>query len=147
MNILILGAGGREHAFAVKILESKKCDQLFVAPGNAGTANIATNVDLKVTNFDAIKDFVLKENIEMLVVGPEDPLVLGISDFFSNDPDLKAIHVVGPSKRGALLEGSKERAKEFMAMHTIPTAAYQSFTAESLEAGKSFLETLKSPYV
>jgi len=147
MNILILGAGGREHAFAVKILESKKCDQLFVAPGNAGTASIATNVNLKVTNFEAIKDFVLKENIEMLVVGPEDPLVLGITDFFSNDPDLKAIYVIGPSKRGALLEGSKERAKEFMAMHNIPTAAYQSFTAESLEAGKSFLETLKAPYV
>jgi len=147
MNILILGAGGREHAFAYKILESKKCDQLFVAPGNAGTAQIATNVDLKVTNFEAIKEFVLKENVEMLVVGPEDPLVLGITDFFSNDPNLKTICVIGPSKRGALLEGSKERAKEFMAMHNIPTAAYQSFTAESLEAGKSFLETLKAPYV
>jgi len=147
MNILILGAGGREHAFAHKILESKQCEQLFVAPGNAGTAQIAKNIDLKVTNFEAIKDFVLKENVEMLVVGPEDPLVMGITDFFTNDSALKNISVVGPSKRGALLEGSKERAKEFMAMHNIPTAAYQSFTAESLDTGKSFLETLKAPYV
>ena len=147
MNILILGAGGREHAFAHKILESKQCDQLFVAPGNAGTAQIAKNIDLNVTNFEAIKEFVLKEKVEMMVVGPEDPLVLGIVDFFSSDPELCSIMVIGPSKRGALLEGSKERAKEFMAMHNIPTAAYQSFTAESLDAGKSFLETLKSPYV
>ncbi len=147
MNILILGAGGREHAFASKILESNQCDQLFVAPGNAGTAQIATNVNLKVTNFEAIKEFVLKENVEMLIVGPEDPLVLGITDFFSNDPKLKAISVIGPSKRGALLEGSKERAKEFMALYNIPTAPYQSFSVESLEAGKSFLETLKAPYV
>ena len=147
MNILILGAGGREHAFAHKILESKHCDQLFVAPGNAGTTQIATNIDLKVTNFEAIKKFVLQEKVTMVVVGPEDPLVLGISDFFTNDSELSEIAVVGPSKRGALLEGSKERAKEFMSMHNIPTAAYQSFTAESLEAGKSFLETLKAPYV
>ncbi|RKS55414.1 phosphoribosylamine--glycine ligase [Gillisia mitskevichiae] len=147
MNILILGAGGREHAFAHKILESEHCDQLFVAPGNAGTAEIATNIDLKVTNFEAIKEFVLQEKVTMLIVGPEDPLVMGITDFFSNDTELSDIAVVGPSKRGALLEGSKERAKEFMAMHNIPTAAYQSFTAESLEAGKSFLETLKAPYV
>ncbi len=147
MNILILGAGGREHAFAHKILESKHCKQLFVAPGNAGTAKIATNINLKVTNFEAIKEFVLKENVEMLIVGPEDPLVLGIADFFTNDAELSEIAVIGPSKRGALLEGSKERAKEFMSMHNIPTAAYQSFTAESLEAGKSFLETLKAPYV
>ncbi len=147
MNILILGAGGREHAFAHKLLESKHCDQLFVAPGNAGTAQIATNIDLKVTNFEAIKKFVLQEKVTMLVVGPEDPLVLGIADFFNDDPELSEIAVVGPSKRGALLEGSKERAKEFMFMHNIPTAAYQSFTAESLEAGKSFLETLKPPYV
>ncbi len=147
MNILILGAGGREHAFAHKILESEHCDQLFVAPGNAGTAKIATNVDLKVTNFEAIKKFVLQEKVTMLVVGPEDPLVMGIADFFTNDPELKAISVIGPSKRGALLEGSKERAKEFMSMYNIPTAAYQSFSAESLEAGKSFLETLKAPYV
>ena len=147
MNILILGAGGREHAFAHKILESEYCDQLFVAPGNAGTAKIAANVDLKVTNFEAIKKFVLREKVTMVVVGPEDPLVMGITDFFTNDPELKAISVIGPSKRGALLEGSKERAKEFMSLYNIPTAAYQSFSADSLEAGKSFLETLKAPYV
>lgn len=147
MNILILGAGGREHAFAHKILESKHCDKLFVAPGNAGTAQIATNIDLKVTNFDAIKKFVLQENVKMLIVGPEDPLVMGISDFFTEDSELNDIVVVGPSKRGALLEGSKERAKEFMSLYNIPTAAYQSFTAESLDAGKSFLDTLKAPYV
>lgn len=147
MNILILGAGGREHAFAYKILESKHCQNLFVAPGNAGTSKIAKNIDLKVTNFDAIKEFVLKEDIQMVVVGPEDPLVEGITDFFTNDAQLKEIMVIGPSKRGALLEGSKERAKEFMTLYSIPTAAYQSFTAESLNAGKEFLNTLQAPYV
>lgn len=147
MNILILGAGGREHAFAYKIAESKNCDQLFVAPGNAGTSQIAKNVNLKVTNFAQIKDFVLKENIEMVVVGPEDPLVEGIYDFFMDDSELKEVAVIGPSKRGALLEGSKERAKEFMMMYNIPTAAYESFTPKSLEAGKAFLKNLKSPYV
>ncbi len=147
MNILILGAGGREHAFAYKIAESENCDKLFVAPGNAGTSQIATNVDLKVTNFPQIKDFVLKENINMVVVGPEDPLVEGIYDFFMEDSELKEVAVIGPSKRGALLEGSKERAKEFMMMHNIPTAAYESFTPKSLAAGKEFLKTLKSPYV
>ena len=147
MNILILGAGGREHAFAYKIAESKNCDQLFVAPGNAGTSQIAKNVNLKVTNFAQIKDFVLKENIEMVVVGPEDPLVEGIYDFFMDDSELKEVAVIGPSKRGALLEGSKERAKEFMMMYNIPTAAYESFTPKSLEAGKAFLTNLKSPYV
>ncbi len=147
MNILILGAGGREHAFAYKILESEQCSQLFVAPGNAGTSKIAKNIDLKVTNFESIKDFVLKENVKMVVVGPEDPLVEGIADFFAGDPKLKNVFLIGPSKRGALLEGSKERAKEFMALYNIPTAAYQSFTSESLQAGKEFLKTLKSPYV
>lgn len=147
MNILILGAGGREHAFASKILESEKCSQLFVAPGNAGTSQIAKNVNLKITNFKEIKDFIVKENIKMMIVGPEDPLVEGIVDFFTGDPELKDIKIIGPSKRGALLEGSKERAKEFMAMHNVPTAAYQSFTSESLEAGKEFLETLNPPYV
>ncbi|MCF4100659.1 phosphoribosylamine--glycine ligase [Gillisia sp. M10.2A] len=147
MNILILGAGGREHAFAHSISKSEQCDKLFVAPGNAGTAQMATNIDLKVTNFEAIKELVLQENIEMLVVGPEDPLVLGIYDFFKEDDQLKHVAVIGPSKRGALLEGSKERAKEFMFMHNIPTAAYQSFSAETLDAGKKFLETLKAPYV
>ena len=147
MKILILGAGGREHTFAYKLAQSPNCSQLFVAPGNAGTAEIAKNIDLKVTDFEAIKDFVLQEKIEMLVVGPEDPLVAGITDFFAEDSALRQVKVIGPSKRGALLEGSKERAKEFMAMHKIPTASYESFTKESLEAGKKFLETLKPPYV
>ena len=147
MNILILGAGGREHAFAYKILESPHCSKLFVAPGNAGTASIAQNIDLKVTDFEAVKKLVLKENIKMVIVGPEDPLVEGIQDYFKEDKELNEVFIIGPSKRGALLEGSKQRAKEFMFSHKIPTAAYQSFTAESLEAGKRFLEDLKSPYV
>ena len=147
MNILILGAGGREHAFAYKILESEHCSRLFVAPGNAGTAQIAENIDLKVTNFEAIRDFVIKEKVQMVVVGPEDPLVEGISDFFNEDPGLKEVMLIGPSKRGALLEGSKQRAKEFMFEHKIPTAAYQSFTDKSLDAGKEFLKTLTPPYV
>ena len=147
MNILILGAGGREHTFAYKIAQSAKCDRLFVAPGNAGTAAIATNVPIGVTDFEAIKKLVLDENITMVVVGPEDPLVQGVYDFFKNDKELSEIAVIGPSKRGALLEGSKERAKEFMAMYNIPTAAYESFKAESLQAGKAFLEELKPPYV
>jgi len=147
MNILILGSGGREHTFAYKIAQSEHCKQLFVAPGNAGTSQIATNIALNVNDFEAIKTTVLEKNIEMLVVGPEDPLVNGIYDFFTEDDALKNVMVIGPSKRGALLEGSKERAKEFMAMHNIPTAAYESFTEESLEAGKAFLETLKPPYV
>ncbi len=147
MNILILGAGGREHAFAYKVLESPHCSKLFVAPGNAGTAQIAQNIDLKVTDFHAIKQLVLREDIEMVIVGPEDPLVEGISDYFMDDEELKKVLLIGPSKRGALLEGSKQRAKEFMFSHKIPTAAYQSFTAESLETGKKFLEDLNSPYV
>lgn len=147
MNILILGSGGREHTFAHQISKSRNCDKLFVAPGNAGTSIIAVNVPISVTDFEAIKNFALKENIKMLVVGPEDPLVLGIQDFFAEDEHLKDILVIGPSKRGALLEGSKERAKEFMAMYNIPTAAYESFTAKSVEAGKKFLETLNPPYV
>ena len=147
MKILILGSGGREHTFAYKVSQSENCSGLFVAPGNAGTAEIAENVDLKVTDFEGIKDFVLEKQIEMLIVGPEDPLVEGIVDFFAQDEKLKQVKVIGPSKRGALLEGSKERAKEFMAMHNIPTAAYESFTEESLHAGKEFLKTLKPPYV
>lgn len=147
MNILILGSGGREHTFAYKIAQSSKCERLFVAPGNAGTATIATNVAISVTDFEAIKKLVLDEQITMVVVGPEDPLVQGVYDFFQNDKELSEIAVIGPSKRGALLEGSKERAKEFMAMYDIPTAAYESFKAESLEAGKAFLEKLNAPYV
>ncbi|UBZ11860.1 phosphoribosylamine--glycine ligase [Leeuwenhoekiella palythoae] len=147
MNILILGSGGREHTFAYKIAQSSKCERLFVAPGNAGTAGIATNVAIGMTDFEAIKKLVLDEQITMVVVGPEDPLVQGVYDFFQNDKELSEIAVIGPSKRGALLEGSKERAKEFMAMYDIPTAAYESFKAESLEAGKAFLEKLNAPYV
>jgi len=147
MNILILGSGGREHTFAYKISESKRCKKLFVAPGNAGTASIATNVELKVTDFEAVKKCVLKNNIEMVVVGPEDPLVHGIADYFAETSELQNVMLIGPSKRGALLEGSKQRAKEFMMQHNIPTAAYESFTAESLEAGKAFLEKLNPPYV
>ena len=147
MNILILGAGGREHAFAYKISQSELCDRLFIAPGNAGTAQLGKNVDLKVTNFEGIKAFVLKEEVEMVIVGPEDPLVEGISDFFTNNPKLQEVALIGPSKRGALLEGSKERAKEFMYMYNIPTAAFETFTPISVEAGKAFLNNLKSPYV
>ena len=147
MNILVLGSGGREHTFAYKIAQSSHCDKLFVAPGNAGTAQIAINKNIAVTDFDAIKTLVLEENIEMVIVGPEDPLVNGIYDFFLHDTALKEVNVIGPSKRGALLEGSKERAKEFMALYNIPTAAYESFKSVSLEAGKQFLETLKPPYV
>ncbi|WP_299213034.1 phosphoribosylamine--glycine ligase [uncultured Aquimarina sp.] len=147
MNILVLGSGGREHTFAYKIAQSNLCGKLFVAPGNAGTANIATNVVISVTDFTAIKELVLKENIEMVVVGPEDPLVQGITDFFAEDNDLKSISVIGPSKEGARLEGSKEYAKEFLFRHNIPTAAYQSFTANTVNEGKQFLETLNAPYV
>ena len=147
MNILLLGSGGREHAFAWKMIQSPLCDTLFVAPGNAGTAQIAKNVDISATDFDAIKALVLQENIEMVVVGPEDPLVKGIYDFFLNDQDLAAIPVIGPSKIGATLEGSKEFAKEFLMKHRIPTAAYDSFTAETVEKGYKFLETLQPPYV
>ena len=147
MNILILGSGGREHTFAYKIAQSKRCTNLFVAPGNAGTAKIATNIPLSVTNFEAVEACVLQHHIEMVVVGPEDPLVYGIADYFLENKALNHVMLIGPSKRGALLEGSKERAKEFMFQHKIPTAAYASFTKESLEAGKKFLETLKPPYV
>tara|TARA_R110002072_G_scaffold22615_1_gene79423 strand:+ start:261944 stop:263218 length:1275 start_codon:yes stop_codon:yes gene_type:complete len=147
MNILILGSGGREHTFAYKIAQSERCSNLFVAPGNAGTSGIATNVSLSVTDFKAIEKCVLENNIEMVVVGPEDPLVNGIYDYFSETEGLENVMLIGPSKRGALLEGSKERAKEFMLQHNIPTAAYASFTKDSVDAGKSFLESLHAPYV
>jgi phosphoribosylamine--glycine ligase len=147
MTILLLGSGGREHAFAWKMIQSPLCDTLFVAPGNAGTAAIANNININPTDFPAIKDFVLKEKVEMVVVGPEDPLVKGIYDFFLNDADLKEIPVIGPSTIGAQLEGSKEFAKEFLFRHNIPTAAYDSFTAETVEQGCQFLETLQPPYV
>jgi phosphoribosylamine---glycine ligase len=147
MNILLLGSGGREHAFAWKMVQSPLCDTLFVAPGNAGTAAIATNLDFSATDFEAIKTTVIQENIELVVVGPEDPLVQGIFDFFKTDTDLKRIPVIGPSKLGATLEGSKEFAKEFLFRHNIPTAAYDSFTAETVEQGCEFLATLQPPYV
>ena len=147
MTILLLGSGGREHAMAWKMLQSDRCSKLFVAPGNAGTSQIANNVTLDILDFEAIKTFVIQENVHMVVVGPEDPLVLGIYDFFKNDSFLKDIPVIGPSKKGAQLEGSKEFAKEFLVKHNIPTAAYDSFTAETVENGCKFLETLQPPYV
>ncbi|MBB4800828.1 phosphoribosylamine--glycine ligase [Flavobacterium nitrogenifigens] len=147
MTILLLGSGGREHAFAWKMTQSPLCEKLFVVPGNAGTAAIAENVAISATDFEAVKALVLKENISLVVVGPEDPLVKGIYDYFKNDESLKDIPVIGPSQLGAQLEGSKEFAKEFLMKHNIPTAAYDSFTAETVEEGCKFLETLQSPYV
>ncbi len=147
MTILLLGSGGREHALAWKMLQSSKCSKLFVAPGNAGTASIATNISMQPTDFESVKKFVIQEKVEMVVVGPEDPLVAGIFDFFKKDEVLKSIPVIGPSKEGAKLEGSKEYAKEFLIKHRIPTAAYDSFMAETVEKGCKFLETLSPPYV
>lgn len=147
MNILLLGAGAREHAIAHKLTQSPKLTQLFVAPGNAGTAAIATNLAIGVNDFEAIKKAVLQENIALVVVGPEDPLVNGLHDFFLNDSALKNIPVIGPQKAAATLEGSKAFAKKFMQRHGIPTAAYQSFTADTLQEGYAFLETLSPPYV
>ena len=147
MNILILGSGGREHAFALKLSESSKVKQLFVAPGNAGTNKIAKNINVDLSDFEAVKKIVLENNIKMVVVGPEVPLVAGVHDFFLADVDLKNIPVIGPKKDGALLEGSKDFSKQFMQKHGVPTARYQSFTKENLEAGFTFLETLEPPYV
>ena len=147
MTILILGSGGREHTFAWKIAQSPLCETLYVAPGNSGTAQIATNIEIKVTDFKAIKDLVISKKIEMVVVGPEDPLVLGIHDYFLNDDDLKHVSVIGPQKAAAELEGSKEFAKEFLYRHNIPTAAYKSFNKNNVEEGYKFLETLNPPYV
>ena len=144
MNILLLGSGGREHALAWKIAQSKKVDNLYIAPGNGGTGNVGFNV---ADEFDGIKEFVLGHNVEMVVVGPEDPLVKGIYDYFRNDPQLKTIPVIGPSKKGAVLEGSKEFAKGFMQRHNIPTAAYRSFNGNTIDEGLKFLETLQPPYV
>lgn len=147
MKILLLGSGGREHALAWKIAQSPKVDKLFIAPGNAGTALEGENVNLKADDFDGIKAFVLENKIDMVVVGPEDPLVKGIYDYFKNDDALKNIPVIGPSKQGAVLEGSKDFAKGFMQRHNIPTAAYRTFDGNTLEEGLKFLETLKAPYV
>lgn len=147
MNVLIVGAGGREHTFAYKLAQSKECEKLFVAPGNAGTASIATNVAIDVTDFDKMKNLVLEESIQMVIVGPEVPLVEGIYDYFQKDEQLKQVAVIGPSAAAARLEGSKEFAKEFLTKHNIPTAAYQSFTSETVSEGHTFLETLQPPYV
>jgi phosphoribosylamine--glycine ligase len=147
MNILLLGSGGREHAFAWKMTQSTLCTQLFVAPGNAGTAKIATNIAVNPNDFETIKQFVLVNTIKMVVVGPEDPLVNGIYDFFKNDTQISHIPVIGPSQLGAQLEGSKEFAKEFLVKNNIPTAKYESFTSETVEKGYAFLETLSPPYV
>ena len=147
MKLLLLGSGGREHALAWKIAQSPKIEKLYIAPGNAGTRNVGENVAIKADDFEAIKTFVVENGINMVVVGPEDPLVKGVYDFFKNDEALKNIPVIGPSRAGAVLEGSKEFAKEFMMRHNIPTAAYKSITAENLEEGLAFLETLEAPYV
>ncbi|MDA9552231.1 phosphoribosylamine--glycine ligase [Flavobacteriaceae bacterium] len=147
MNILILGSGGREHTFAWKIAKSSRCNKLYVAPGNSGTAEIAENINLKVTDFEAVRAVVLSHQIDIVVVGPEDPLVQGIHDYFLNHEELNGIAVIGPQKAAAELEGSKEFAKEFMMRHNIPTAAYKSFTRDNVVEGYKFLETLSPPYV
>jgi len=147
MNVLILGSGGREHAFAWKIAQSKKLENLFIAPGNAGTSQCGTNVNISVNDFEAIKKLVWEKGIDMVLVGPEDPLVKGIHDYFLQDDVLKDIPVIGPKKDGAQLEGSKDFSKQFMIRHGVPTARYQSFTKSSCAAGKKFLETLQPPFV
>ena len=147
MKILLLGSGGREHALAWKIAQSAKCDQLFIAPGNAGTASVGENVNIGVNDFDALKDFAVGKGIDMVVVGPEDPLVKGVYDAFKADARTKNVPVIGPSKQGAVLEGSKDFAKGFMKRHHIPTAAYETFDGTTVEEGLKFLETLRPPYV
>ena len=147
MNILLLGSGGREHAIAVKIAQSVLCDRLFIAPGNAGTAQVGENVKLDASDFESVGRFVIEHRVEMLVVGPEAPLVAGIADYFAETASLKHVMVVGPSKQGAMLEGSKDYAKAFMMRHNIPTARYQTFTRETLKEGEAFLDTLQAPYV
>lgn len=147
MKILLLGSGGREHAIAWKLAKSPKTDKLFIAPGNAGTALVGENVDIALNDFAALKDFAVREGIDMVVVGPEDPLVKGIYDEFKTDPATAGIPVIGPSKTGAQLEGSKKFAKEFMRRHEIPTARYKSVTTATIDEGYAFLESLKAPYV
>ena len=147
MNILLLGSGGREHALAWKMAQSKKVNKLFIAPGNGGTASVGENIPIAADNFEAIKKFVLANRVDMVVVGPEDPLVKGIYDFFKKDKELESVPVIGPSMAGARLEGSKDFAKAFMVRHDIPTARYQSFTKDTLEQGYRFLEELEAPYV
>ena len=147
MKILLLGSGGREHALAWKIAQSSKCEKLYIAPGNGGTGNVGTNVDMKADDFEAIKQFVVDKGIDMVVVGPEDPLVKGVYDDLKADGRTKDVPVIGPSKAGAVLEGSKDFAKAFMQHHNIPTARYQTFDGEHVEEGLKFLETLQAPYV
>ncbi len=147
MNILILGSGGREHAIAWKVAQSQRVKNIFIAPGNAGTRNVGTNIPVDLNDFDNIKMIVIENEIDMVVVGPEVPLVAGIYDYFTNDPVLKDIHVIGPSKAGAMLEGSKSFAKIFMDKYNIPTAAYRNFNSTNLEEGFTFLESLSPPFV
>ncbi|MFN3554743.1 MAG: phosphoribosylamine--glycine ligase [Bacteroidales bacterium] len=147
MNILLLGSGGREHALAWKMDQSPLCARLFIAPGNAGTAQCGTNVDVNPNDFEQVARFVVDNHIQMVVVGPEDPLVNGITDFLQQNPETRHVMVIGPGSAGARLEGSKEFAKDFMMRHNIPTAAYRSFTADTFEEGVDFLETLRPPYV
>lgn len=147
MKILLLGSGGREHALAWKIAQSPKVDKLYIAPGNAGTSSVGENVNIKADDFESIRNFVLNNGIDMVVVGPEDPLVKGISDYFKADAAICTIPVIGPSKAGAILEGSKDFAKEFMKRHNIPTASYKSITKDNLKEGIDFLHTLNAPYV
>jgi phosphoribosylamine--glycine ligase len=147
MNILILGSGGREHAFALKVASSKLTDKLYVAPGNSGTQQIATNVPIDINDFEEVKRISLKFGISMIIVGPEDPLVNGIHDFFSKDEQTKSIAIIGPKQNAASLEGSKDFAKKFLVRHNIPTAAYATFTRENLNEGFEFLKTLTPPYV
>jgi len=147
MKLLLLGSGGREHALAWKIAQSPKIEKLYIAPGNAGTSSVGENVNIKADDFSSIKAFVLDNNINMVVVGPEDPLVKGIYDYFQKDSELNKIPVIGPSQKGATLEGSKEFAKAFMMRHNIPTAGYKSITSANLQEGLDFLETLEAPYV
>ena len=147
MKVLVIGSGGREHALAWKIAQSAKVEKLYIAPGNGGTLNVGENVNISANDFPALKQFVLSHNVNMVVVGPEDPLVNGVYDFFASDTELKSVPVIGPSKAGAQLEGSKDFAKAFMVRHNIPTARYKSFTSETLDEGCKFLEQLEAPYV
>ena len=147
MNILLLGSGGREHALAWKIMQSKHCSTLFIAPGNAGTSQCGKNVNISVNDFNAIKKFSIENNIELIVVGPEEPLVKGIYDFFANDNEAKHIKLIGPSANGAQLEGSKAFSKKFMQRNNIPTAAYAEFTKENLNEGKEYIQQHALPIV
>ena len=147
MNILILGSGGREHAFALKIADSKLTDKLYVAPGNSGTQQIATNIPININDFEQVKKTSLELGINMIIVGPEDPLVNGIHDFFAKDEQTKSIAIIGPKQNAASLEGSKDFAKKFLIRHNIPTASYATFTKENVSEGFEFLKTLNPPYV